>query len=294
MAQLTVAGLMNYVKDFIPGKTQAKTVRAANLVLQRIYRKIGQTERLTFTTKAPVSTGTVSATANNTAVTFSGNVLSASDPLTYIQIDGDATWYTLTRVTDSTGTLSSAFAGTTGAALGYQIVYPAVTFPTNVMQVLGIWSEGYVPLRFAGTEHIPQLSSLLAPGKPEFFSPYLMDSSATSPDDERLRVLLIAPPDKMYSYTYAYKRRPTLLDATGADTQKLTLPDYFNETILTGTLYFVWDQEDANPRSVKWKTAYEEAWKEAMAEANVSVSTRFDDAYDSNIWDIFETRPVGL
>lgn len=291
MAQLTVADLLDYVRDHIPDKAQAKVVRAANLVIQRIYAEAGQVERSTFTTKAPITTGTVEATNNSTTVTFSSSILSASFPLMYLKIDGDTTWYTLTYVSGTGGTLSSVFAGTTGAALTYTLAFPVISFPVNVLQVLSIWQEGFAPLRFAHHERTNDTYLAVSTGRPEYYAPYFMDT-ASSPDDA-LRLLILPAPDDMYSYTYAYKRRPTLLTPGGATSQKLLLPDFFNESIMAGTLFYCWDQEDAQERSTYWLNQYELAWRRAMAQVSVSAVTRMDDAYDRQESGPHDQLPVG-
>jgi hypothetical protein len=296
MAQMSAADLIDYVRDHIPDKNQQKILRAANMVIQRIYGEVGQVERSTFTTKAPITTGTVSATQENTAVTFSSAVLGSTFPMMYLKIEGDSTWYTLTYVNTTSGTLSSAFAGDTGAALTYTLAFPVISFPTNVQQVLSIWQETFAPLRFAATERTPGLAERrteLATGRPEYYAPYLFDSSGTTPNDEKLRVILSPAPDDIYAFTYAYKRRPSLLTPGGATSQTLLLPDFFNEAIMAGTLFHCWDQEDAQERSQYWLGLYEAAWRRAMAQVNVSAVTRLEDAYDGQDFGPIDAWPVG-
>lgn len=294
MAQLTVLNIMDFVQDYIPDCPQAKIVRKTNLVLQRIYGEIGQVARSTFTTKASVSTGTVTATNGSVGLTFTSGVLSATAPLSYIQISGSSTWYTVTRDgADTNGTLSSFFDGTTGAGLTFTICYPSISFPTSVLQVLGIWREGFDPLKFADVERTARIFDRLTVGTPEWYSPYLTDTTGTSPDDEKLRFLLLPAPSTVQTLTYAYKVRPTLLDPAGATTQTSGLPDFYNEAILNGTLFYLWDQEDKQDRSAFWKDQFESAWKRAMAQLSVNVDTRMDDAYDGVGLSIFDNRPIG-
>lgn len=294
MAQLTVQNIIDFVQDYIPDCPQAKIVRKTNLVLQRIYGEIGQVARSTFTTKASVTTGTVSVTNGSAGVLFSSGVLSTVDPLTYIQISGSSTWYTITRNgNDAQGLLSSFFDGASGSGLSYTICYPSVTFPTSVLQVLGIWKEAFKELKFANTEHIARLFDRITVGTPEWYAPYLTDTSGTTPDDEKLRFLLVPAPSTALTLTYAYKVRPTLLDPAGSTSQTSGLPDFYNETILNGTLFFLWDQEDKQDRSSFWKGEYESAWKRAMAQVAVNVDTRMEDAYDGAEQGLYDNRPIG-
>ena len=77
MALLTLAELIDEVVDEIPGKEQAPIVRSLNKVIRRLHTEVVQPQRLTFTSKQSVTTGTVSATLASTALTFSSGVLGA-------------------------------------------------------------------------------------------------------------------------------------------------------------------------------------------------------------------------
>lgn len=283
MAQKTLGEVLDFVKDYIPDAPQAKIVRKLNLVIEEIHEKITLPERGTFTTKAPTTTGTVSATNGQTAVTFSGSVLLTTDPLRIVQIDGDGTWYTLTRnAADTAGVLSSAFAGETGATLTYTIAYPAVSFGAGVGRVLRVWREGFDDLEIASDENAPGRAVAAATGTPMWRAPYVFDAAAT-PDDA-LREVLIPAPDDDYSFTFIGLRRPTAIATNAATSVTIALPSVFNRAVMYGTLALMWGQEDDDERSGPWEQKYLRAIHEAMATTHKGLESRHRSIYESRTW----------
>ena len=233
---------------------------------------------------------TVSVTAGSATVNFSASVLDAADPYRYVQVSGVSEWFTLTRVSGTQGTLSSAWPVATNATATYEIVYPIVTFGTNVLAVLRLWREGFPALVFAGTEHQTDLNDILASGTPTRFAPFSMDTAATSPSDDLLRYILLPPPSEALVLQYAFLKRPALLAVGGATTQVMGVPEAFNEAIITGVLFYCWDQEDKQDRSRSWKALHEEAMREALAD--LGVVSRYADLGPAGLW-VEETAPIG-
>lgn len=280
MAQLTLAEVISFVQDFEPDVPQAKIVRKLNLVIQELYEKLAVPQRGTFTTKAPTTTGTVSATNLSTGVTFSSSVLETTDPIRLIQIEGDTTWYTLTRTNGTTGVLSSGFAGDTGATLTYQIAYPIITYPAAVGQIIRCWREGLdQDLLSMGDEGAR--SRLLDPsvGMPQWRAPYIFDATGT-PDD-LLREELIPAPSQALSYTYVYSTRPTYI-ATGASTSSVVnLPQLASPAILWGTLCYVSFQRESGKSNPYYLGKFEDAKMKALAETQAGSYSQRQDIYAS-------------
>lgn len=301
MAQLTLADLMSFVQDSIPDRPQAKIARAANRVLRNIHERIGVPKRSTLTTKPKVTTGTVSATIDSASVTFDSSVLGASDPFTIVQISGVDEWFNVTRVNGTTGTLSSVWPTTTASGLAFTLVYPIVTFPVNVLRVTRMWQEGWKELMFAGDEKqnapvgwysAPGITAgRVSPGRPLWWAPFQMDSSAASPSDDLVRRMLIPWPDQRYVFEYSYLERVAYFTPGGATSQTTGLPDEWNDAIEVGTLYWSWIQENRRENAEPWRIDYEKAMMRTLA-TQAPVSRLGDGGQDAGVW-IEESWPVG-
>jgi len=261
MSLLTVSDLIDEVRDEIPGKEQAVIERAANKVITRVHHELVQPTRSTFTTRVKTTTGTVSATQNSTAVTFSSGVLSASDPIMLVQIEGDSTWYMLTRNgADDTGALSSAWAEATDATATYTIVYPTVSFDGAVGQIISIKRYGYEELVF---DHAPNFPSVV--GTPERWSPYAHDASG-SPDD-KTRIILSPAPDDYATYEFWYVPRTTLLTPGGSTSATLPFPNLWYDAVVHGVLFYCWKQEDEGEKAMLEYDLFERALAKARGAA---------------------------
>ena len=253
MAQLTLADLLNEAQDIIPTIPQAKVVRAVNKVLLRIHAETTHPEYSTFTTRAKVTTGTVSVTQDSTAVTFSSSVLANTDGLRLLQIEGDNAWFVLAYVSGTQGTLSSKWAPATDATATYTLVFPTVSFPANVGQVTRIWQDGMSDLDYCPDRGADFWSweALTTSGDPRRWCPYTHDTAAT-PDDA-LRIMLQPATDTRETFMYAYHKRPTLLTAGGATSQTIPLPDIFNEAVVAGVMAYVYEiREGVGKAGAKW------------------------------------------
>lgn len=271
MSQLTVGQLVSFVQDYIPGVPKAKVIRKFNLLAEEIFEEVSQVEWSTVTTRAKVTTGTVSVTNGSTSVTFSSGVLAApsTDSLVFGQIGDDPTWYPVTYVSSTSGTLASKYAGTTNALATFTLVYPVIVFPAAVGQVLGMRYRGE-KLEFATPDNASARYDAETIGRPRWYGQYVHDPNAT-PDDAH-RVILWPFADATYSLEFCYLRRPTLLGVTDGDSAILGLPSTFNRAIEFGTLALCWSQEDGGARFGEWWGRYERALSKARATANVEVT----------------------
>ena len=254
--RLQFSDVISFVQDYIPATPQAKIGRKLNLILEDIYTEISQVQVSTFTTRAPTTSGTVTATNNSNAVSFSGTPLLSTDPLQYIQIDGSSEWYELSYVSTSTGTLSSVFEGTTGAGLTYTIAYPTVSFPSAVQQVLSITKQGFEPLKYSSKSNLEERGTIITPAQPVWYSPYLFNASTGATPDDAHRILLLPFPDAQYTFSYTYMSRPALLSVSGATTQYIPLPSLFNRCVQFGTLALCYGQDDGEGALGPWWGRY--------------------------------------
>lgn len=263
MALKTIADLQDELSDAIPSAAQEKIVRACNKVVRRIYGAVSFPEYGTVTTKAKVTTGTVAVTQDATTAEFSGTPLSTSNPIALIQIDGDSQWFKLTVIDNNSGTLSSAWAQANNATATYTIVYPAVSFPAAVGEILRIWREGEQDIKFCADRGSEWLTGSVT-GTPMRWSPYIHDSAATTPNDDLLRILLTPAPEVREVLQVAYRRRQTLLTPGGATSQTIPLPDIWWECVVAGVLFFLWDQRDQQDRSAFWRAEYEAVFRRTL------------------------------
>lgn len=275
MARLTVADMIDAVTDFIPSIAQAKIVRASNYVLQRIHVETSIPEYSTVTTKAKVTTGTVSVAQDSTTATFSSAVLSTSDPFHLVQIEGDSAWFPLTPSSTTVGALASKWAVATDADATYTLVYPSISFPRGVHQVTRIWRESLGDIVYAadrGSDFQAFTGSIT--GTPTTWSPYAHDSASASPDDDLLRILLTPAPESREVLMYSFVRRPTLLTPGGATSQAYPVPEFWTPTLVAGTLFWLWDQRDKQDRSAYWLSEYNREFSRVRGTLNQSAVVR--------------------
>lgn len=292
MALLTLANLISEVTDEIPNKEQAFIVRAINKVLRRIYTENVEPQRGTFTTVPSVTTGTVSVTQDSTSVVFSSGIVLAADPLRIVQIDGEQSWFNLTRgAGDTLGALSSKWPTTTNATATFTIAYPTITFPAAVGEILSIWREGFEPLHFNSDAQLSTILPQVTSGIPTHWSPYLHDEAAATPSDDLRRVFLAPVVMTRMVYSYTYKPRFTFLDPAGLTTQTLPLGDLWYEAIIAGTLFWLWKQEDQGQRALIQSTIFEEALARARG-SNLPSATIRPRRIRSGIM-AYEDRPIG-
>jgi len=259
MALLTLAELIDDIRDEIPGKEQAPIVRAANKVIRRIHTEHIRPSRGTFTTMAAVTSGTVAVTRDSTTATFSGSVVLAADPVRLVQISGDQIWFTLTRgAADTDGVLSSKWAQATDATATYTIVYPTISFPAGVGEILGIQYVDGEQLEFSAGGQFPQTS-----GVPQSWSPFATDSDAASPSDDLERILLNPGPQERHTYSYWYKPRSTFIATDAATTATIPFSNRWYEAIVQGALSFLWKQEGDATKAMISASLYELAMRRA-------------------------------
>jgi hypothetical protein len=290
MSQITLLAIQEFVQDFIPDLPVNKITRKANLVIQKIHRLVPKIDRGTLTTRAEITTGTVSVTQDSATATFSSSVLVSGVPM-LVQIDGDQSWFTVTYISGTSGTLSSTWAQTTAGTATYKIVFPVLQFDSTVLQPLNIWRTGFQRLQYIGSEYQAGVNAVTTTGVPEFWSPFVPKLASGA---DTVQVMIYPAPDQRYVLEYDCIKRPTLFTVGGASSQTSDLPEWFNEALLAGVLYFCWDQEDKQDRSGYWRGEYERLLLEALGTANIPNRTRLlecgeDD--EGRTWN-YEQRPV--
>lgn len=286
MAQLTLANLTTQVQDHMPGKQSGEITRAANMALRRLYEVVGPTVRFTLTTVAPYSTGTVAITQGQTAVTLTTGTFAASTEGQLIQPDGETTWYGFTYGSASTGTLSSGFAGSTLTAGTYTLAYANYDLPVGISSVFNLWRSTNSRLeRMNDEEWVRFMEGPQSPGEPRYYAIVKGTTSASS----AVRVMLMPFPDAIYTYTGSARARPTLF--TGSGTEYTGLPEDYDEAMLAGTLYFLWDQHDKQDRSQWWRAVWEDTLKTAKGKKNEAAEGRYGDARFDAGWRLWQDVP---
>lgn len=268
MARLTVANLLDEILDEIPGVVQAKVTRAANKVIQRIHNETNVMDTATFTTRAATTSGTVTVTQDSTTVAFSGTPLASTDPFMLFQATGDDTWFVLTYVSTSSGTLSSKWAEATAAGSAYTIVYPTVSFPQAVGSVHRIWKSGLPDLEYVADRGDEGFGRLGFAGRPTQWMYHGHDTTTASPNDELLRIQLRPAPETRDVFNYTYSKRPSLLDVAGATSQVVPLQDHWNEVVIAGTMCFCWSGRDNPDRASYWLNEYERGITRVRGQVN--------------------------
>ena len=287
MALLTLADVLNECADEIPGKAvqQAQIVRALNKVLRRIQTEFVEPTRMTFTTRVATTSGTVNATQDSTAVTFSGTPLLSTDPLMLIQIQGESTFFILTYASTSTGTLSSKWAQATNATATYTIVYPTVSFPATVGEVVRVQQYGYEPLNFRLGGTCPWLT-----GIPTSWSPYYHDEQGTTPNDDLTRIFLDPAPADRFVFEAWVKPRTARFFNDTATTETIPFSDLWWEAITEGVKYFAFKQTSETDKAMLQSALYEGALQRARGAALPAAVVHRTRRADHNI--IYETRPI--
>jgi hypothetical protein len=282
---LTLAALLDDVRDELPSKEQAPVVRAVNKVVRRLHTELVGPERSTFTTRAVTTTGTVAVTEGSTAVTFSSGVLLVTDPLRLVRVEGEAAWFALTRnAADTAGVLSSAWPRATDAAAAYEMAHPTVTLPAAVGEVTEVRRGNAAPLGFRPAPGCP--SGVAAPAT---WGPWSVDSSAASPSDDLLRVVLDPAPLEAEVFSFWYRRRTPALSPSGATTQTVPFSDLWYEAVVQGTLFHLWRQEGDRGKSLLAGQLFEAAVARARGAAQPAAVLRR--RRDEGLW-TYEQRPL--
>jgi hypothetical protein len=286
MALLTLADLVTDCQFEIPGKEQATIVLAANKVIRRIQADYVEPAWTTFTTKVALTTGTVSVTQDLAAVTFSGSILSAADPVMLIYIEGEVSPFVMTYASGVGGILSSKWAAATNGTATFSILYPTVSFPFAVGEVLEI-RRGDYKLQFHVGIQCPSQAGL-----PSRWGPYVHDETGTAPNDELTRTWLDPAPNTRVVYLVQYKPRTTFLTPGGATTQTIPFQTLWYDAIVQGCLYYLWKQERRNKEDVLvQKSLYEEAMTRARGSQHPAASVQ---SRRGRRWGLsaYEERPI--
>lgn len=262
MGQLTLDALTTQVLDYAPGKSPAAVARAANLAIREFYMVAGPMKRWTLTTTAPYSTGTVAIAQGATAITLTGGTWAAGTTNQLIRCSGDDTWYGFTRVTGTTGTLDSGFAGTTLTVGTYEVVYAYYDIPTDILGIQQMWRANETPIHRAADDQFPLL--IRASTEPDEPRHYAMVKS-THATNSALRVMMIPYPDAVYSFMATGKVRATQFANSAPTTEYTGFPEELDEILLYGTLFYIMGQRDKAADAAWWVGLWKDGLKAAAA-----------------------------
>lgn len=255
MSRMTLSQLATEIKRWLPDKSTDAISGAANFAIREIGKAgaIPQNFRSTLTTTAPVDITAVSATKGSTSITGTGLVAGMLNQ--FIRISGDDTWYLLSAVGTGTGTLSSAFAGTTGSGtLTATVAYPRVTLPANLLTIDKIGEQNRQPLSYIDAE---LSSGVYTTGRPEMFTEIIPVNIS-----EYLELALLPFPDASYSFIVEGRKRLTAFSEAGSYSG---VPEEHEDILIAGTLFYLWSAEDGEDRAAFWKGMFERGLKRARA-----------------------------
>lgn len=273
MAQMTLTDLTTQAKDHIANVEAGRVTRAANMALRRLYAVAGPTVRYGVTTVAPYSTGTIALAQGDTAVTLTGGTFAAATTNQLFRASGESTWYGWTYGSASAGTIAPAFAGTTLTVGTYKIAYAYYDLPTTISSTFDLWRDSRNRLRRVTDEEASRyIERLTEPGQPEAYAVV----KGTHASNSAVRIMLLPYPDAVYTFTAAGRARPTLF--TGSGTEYSGLPEDYDDALLAGTLFYLWDGEGKQSESQWWKALWQETLNNASATQNEAIVTQYGQA----------------
>lgn len=144
-------------------------------------------------TAAPYSTGSVTVTAGDTAITGSGTTWTSDMTGRAFRVTGRTEYYEFTYASATTGTLDRAYEGSTAAGAGYSIFQFVYPMPADCAL---LESDAFPSLaRLSG----PQIDAT-STGTPTNWASY-MDDASTPP---RMQVELYPAPDAAVGIPFTY------------------------------------------------------------------------------------------
>ena len=246
MASLTYADIetrvMNALRIPTSNTTEATKIAAT---INEIYRDIGAKfdwwwlkKRSIINTEADLTTGTISVTQDNTAVTFSdgpaetvaGRVLIVDDQDT----DSGAIYRISTHVAASTSAvLDGEYTGTTDTSSTFKVYKDTYDLPTDTAKLLHVKRYGY-PWPMEQIDVIDMLDLKgwdTSEGSPQLYC--VLDFDTTG-DPTTQRQLIIHPyPDEIYRMELSYKRT---LNTELSSTTRPLIPDDYVQILVYGAL----------------------------------------------------------
>jgi hypothetical protein len=261
MAQMTLGDLRDQVHDYIPNKPDGQIARAANMILREMTREIGPVERGTLSASGPTEASDGAISVGSTTYASAGaSFSSANEKDALIKSDGSDIWFTIVSVPSATSlTLSSVWQNSASvSSLGYQIVYPVIEFPEDVMEILEIARYGRYPIQRVGGERI-YADGYIQPGEP---LTYVQRGAGTN---GRLRIQFGQPPYEDMQFMYLYRKAPQYYDAND-DCTVTDFPSIYDDALFFGTMHLLWDQEDAQDRSAYWLGKFNRALEQVVGQ----------------------------
>lgn len=259
MARMTLSELVDEVDPWRRDLDTTEVGRLANFILRDLGPSYGRSLRTTFTTTAPDTTPTVDATQGSTSVTVASGTFATTNDGQLIQIEGGDAWYEISgTVADTSFTISSGFEGDTGTGLTVTVAYPRVALPTGVVSIQGISRPGKTPLGRVDGEFPPEGATNLSTSEPRSY----YEVEPTNSDDA-LEIMLVDPPDDVYTYTVQGRDRVTRF--TSSSGSKCGLSEANEDVLIAGTLWLVLNMNKGAEEGAFWYTIYEDKKRSGMA-----------------------------
>lgn len=259
MGRLTLADLQTEIQDFLPAKGASKITRIGNKALREIYGEVGPIARSAFNLAAPKTAGTVEVTQDSAQVDGTGTDFVDTENGGLIQIEGEATWFPVTAVVNTTQLgMKATWPGASASGLTYTLVQPSVVLPAAVGEVLDVWLTGQRHLQKAGNELRIDSYGELRSETPRF---YTLHNYGT---DGRVTISMVNPQDSRYVCTYLYREAPTYFD-NGDTASVTTLPPSWEDLVIQLSLYYAFAQEQNFATANNWFAKYKDRLKRIKA-----------------------------
>jgi hypothetical protein len=256
---MTRAEFISAIQGFVQDTDGDVAIAMANLIIRELAREGLYFGRIrdSISTLAPVEvTSEITITQGSASVAHAGGFDEANDPGQVIKIEGSSVWYGIDSVAvgGATATLSSTFEGADVASGDATIAYPRVILPSTLAWVRDIRRPNRRPLTLVGDE-------ISSEGyyNPDTREPQRYFYATPVNSDGYSEIFLLDFPDAVYTYMV---NGPGLLTLYGAGTTtKCGIPEIYEDVLLMGATYLLWDSEDDMGRSRTWETRYRRGLK---------------------------------
>jgi len=247
MAELTYSDVQTRVANDlrIPTSDTQEMTKLQNLI-NAVYRDIAVRypnwwwlrKRQLIATSDDISTGTVSVTNNNTAITFSSAPTPSIAGRVFYVVGNTTDSGAIYRVSSHTAattaaTLDGVYTGATDTAAGYRVYQDTYDLATDTNRVIYVQRWGYrLPLEIISPEQMREIKGYdVRTGKPQLAA--ISDFDTTGDPTTQKQLILHPYPDAIYRLELDYTRT---LNTEVSSTTRFLIPDDYIQVLVYGTL----------------------------------------------------------
>lgn len=208
-------------------------------------------EREVIRTEIDRTTGTVSVSANDTAVTGSGTSFASTDIGDFIQFSSDNDWYEISAVASATAlTLTTAYNPTSALSAGTYTIrtfFYSLSSSVDDIYDMNIWVGDRKLHRISARDFDFWRPASTGDGTPIYYIPWNQDSSGN------MQFTLYPFPDTRINIEARFHKRSTSLSgATNPD-----VPAKWDIALIEGSLWLGYQFERKDTESARAKSNYE-------------------------------------